>query len=77
MVRLREQPAQRARIETFVGDHLGDERAHLRSLRIVDGRCGDPRRGERSRGKRKEKHTRGKPCARRMSAFVALDHRRS
>ena len=77
MVRLRKQPAQRARIETFVGDQLGDERAHLGSLRIADGRFGDPRRGERGRGEREEKHTRGKPCARRMSAFVALDHRRS
>jgi len=76
MTRLGEQPAQRARIETLVGDQLGDERAHLGSLRVIGRRIRRPRRGQRDCGEREEKHTRGKSCERWMSACVALQHRR-
>ena len=47
IARLREQPAQRARIEAVLGHELGDERAHLGTLaRSCRGRAGaaSPRR---------------------------------
>ncbi len=50
IARVREQPPQRARIEAFVGSEFGDERAHLRTPRVVlwrRRRSGGPERRAR------------------------------